>query len=165
MATCALVTIVLCGVLFAGCGESCDTDQGAPASPVASHRGVLVELEQTTTSFFNDDVHHAVLDTGAEDITFDVRGAGDLLVLGQTYEVQLWLWNQQDPTSVYTTLLSGGACGGTAASTIRLVADDGSLIDIERPSRFRSPISLEAFFLGFGAFVVAIAIFGRSHDS
>ena len=73
------------------------------------------------------------------------------------------LWDTGDPASRYATINSSDTCDGAPNSSIWLLDDDGR-VDIEQPGRFRSPISLSNFLLGFGAFVVLIAVFGRSRE-
>lgn len=146
---------------LASCATECD--RSPPPEPIGTIRGVLIELTEERSSFFEDDVHRASIDTGTEVISLEVSGRGDLLTVGEMYEVELRRSNTADPTSLFSFVLADDGCGGPARSSIWLVIDD-ELVDIEKPDRIRFPISAGTFFIGFGAFAVLVALFGRSRS-
>lgn len=153
-----LVGLVL-GSLLLGPTAAGATDCGAP-SEVTTVRGELDSIEESERYPFSDDHYNVQLRTEDDNVEFVLFGGGDLLELGQTYEVELHRYPEDDGWVDYAYLHAGEQCG--PRTTLMLVDETGLLVEIEKPPLFVSPISLAEFFGGFAIFVVLIGLFGRS---
>ena len=145
-------------LLLTSCSGPEPGECGAPVSLVVT-QGQILESSILRSSFFDDDHHEVRLQTADEVVEFEVFGDGDLLEVGETYDVGLAEWGDEDTSRLVGFLHSDEPC--MEQSTIRVVGQDGQLIDIEEPPRFTSPISVQTFVLGALAFTAAIAVFGR----